>query len=170
MAIHGAGRRDYSDAALHPPAIFRWCEWWRLISLRTRSQSCLLSCPSEAAPPSEFMFGVFSSASTNEFSSVNISHYFPRLTSPHPLPSLSLSTDREDQSILCTWVKTILHHFPSRCTWAHAHTHMHLHHFRGHCIDLHSSPGGLNKMLTLKCDTFCPEKSSDPKKILSLLS
>lgn len=44
MAIHGAVRRDYSDGVLHPPAIFRGYEWWRLISQWARSLS--LSCPS----------------------------------------------------------------------------------------------------------------------------
>lgn len=78
MAIHGAVRRDYSDGVLHPPAIFRGYEWWRLISQWARSLS--LSCPS-----------VWSLTSS-------VSHYVSL--------SLSLSTDREDQSILCTWVKT----------------------------------------------------------------
>lgn len=54
MAIHGAGRRDYSDGALHPPAIFRRNEWWRLISLWTR-----FSEPFCFRVRAEFMFGRF---------------------------------------------------------------------------------------------------------------
>lgn len=61
----------------HLPAIFRWYEWWRLISHWTRSQSSHV----RAKRPSEFMFGLFSLASANEFSSVNIWLNFPVLTS-----------------------------------------------------------------------------------------
>lgn len=52
MAIHGAVRQDYSKGALHPPAIFRRYEWWRLISLWTRSQSSRVQVKRPAPPQS----------------------------------------------------------------------------------------------------------------------
>lgn len=101
MAIHGAGGRDYSDGALHPPAIFRRCERWRLISLWNKTSEPLALVSERSGTASGFMFGLFSLASSAQ----STSHVLPSFTVPLSL-SLCLSTDREDQSILCTWVKT----------------------------------------------------------------
>lgn len=72
---------------------------------------------------SEFMFGLFSLASTSEFSSVNISHYFPLVTSLflYVPPSLSPQTVRISLSSareLNMQYLTIFHHTVP-CLWAH---------------------------------------------------
>lgn len=101
-------------------------------------RAILLSCPSGVHVWSVLL------ASTNEFSSVNISHYFPLF---YISLSLSPPTDREDQSILCTWVKTYKT-LPFSIT-LYTHT----------WIDLHSLPGDfltINQVFTLKLsDVHC---------------
>lgn len=96
MAIHGVVRQDYRKGAVHPPAIFRWYDWWRLISLWTRSQSSRVRAPRQSSC-------LVCSARLQLMSSTH-SPLFPccKIT----FLSTAVSTDREDQSILCTWVIT----------------------------------------------------------------
>lgn len=106
-------------------------------------RAILLSCPSGVHVWSVLL------ASTNEFSSVNISHYFPFFNI-----SLSLSPHRPWGSIYSLHVSqniqdfTFFHHTPP-FMWANTHT----------WIDLHSLPGDfltINQVFTLKLsDVHC---------------
>lgn len=121
MAIHGAGRQDYSDGAPHPPAIFRRYERWRLISLRTRLQSRSLSCPSEAAPPR-------GSCLVCSAWQVQLSQHL-MLSLPSPSSTIPLSPQTVRISLFS----------------ARESKHTIFHHTVHKCIDLHPLPGDLTK-------------------------